>query len=362
MGSQRNLRVTIASVCLAMMVPASASAQDLKQVTVGFSSNITINNAIQAAATELGYFKDEGIAVTVQPFQGGSVVMTQVATKSIQIGAATGDPLIIANQPGKTAMPLKFFYPQNRDYNWEFVVPEDSPIKSLEDLKGKTVGVGALTNSHMPVTRRILKDVNLEPSKDYDFLAIGVGGPAFKALMDGQVNVYFTLTANIANFEALGTKLRRIPFGDRYKTLFQNSYFAHQDTFRENPEILVGYGRGVAKATIVCQISPEWCIQNFWKHYPDIKPREGDEAENVKKMVQPALTAWSSFWAFPEGQPKRWGSFPEGSWRNLVDILHDGGEIVTKDVDVNQFFTDELTDAINNFDVAAIEAQAKALQ
>ncbi len=207
-----------------------------------------------------------------------------------------------------------------------------------------------------------MKDNGLELTKDYKLMAISIGGPAFRALLDGQVDAYNTWNANIASFEVLGTKLRRLPIDARFKDLFTVGFFAHEDTIKEKPELLAGFGRGVTKGTLACQAAIDWCVKTFWKYYPNLKPREGIEEEHVKRQGDAILAGSRTFFVFPEGQPRRFGEYPDGAWQNFIDILYEGGQISTNKIDPNTFYTNELVQKINSFDPQAVEKQAKAMK
>ncbi|HMV38192.1 MAG TPA: ABC transporter substrate-binding protein, partial [Plasticicumulans sp.] len=57
------------------------------------------------------------------------------------VNSSTRKPrLRIARQPGKQNFPLKFVYNYLRNSVWEFAVPADSQVKTIADLKGKTIG------------------------------------------------------------------------------------------------------------------------------------------------------------------------------------------------------------------------------
>lgn len=352
----------VAVVALATAIAGAAPAWALEDVVVGLPTNINIGQANLTAAMELGFFAEEGMKVKLQDFQGAAIVIPQVSTKSILIGSGGGDPLVVANQPGKDRVPVKFFYNQSRDYVWEFVVPPNSPINTLSDLKGKKIGVGSLSNSHVPATRLIMKENGLEITKDYQLVAISIGGPAFRALTEGQVAAYNTWTANIATFESFGTKLKRLPIPPRFKNLFTIGYFAHEDTIKNKPDLLAGFGRAATKGTLACQIAIEWCVKTFWKYYPNLKPREGTDEEIVKRQSYVVLQGMKSMFAFPEGKPRRFGEYPDGAWKSFIDILHEGGELSTNNIDPNLFYTNALIDKINAFDVSAVEAKAKSLK
>ncbi|WP_157995622.1 ABC transporter substrate-binding protein [Peristeroidobacter soli] len=354
---QRVLTLGLGMAVLASAA-AHADAKKLTDIVIGLPSSASLNYSMFTAAMELGYFEQEGLSVRLQELQGGAVVMSQVVTKSIPIGTGTADPLMIANQPGRSRLPLKFFYNQTREYNWEFVVPESSPIRAIADLKGRRIGVGALTNSHMPVSRMILKDSGLQLNRDYRFIAIGSAGPAFSALLNGQVDAYITFTTNIARFESSpeGRQLRSLPIGDRFKGLFQNGFFAHEDVIKNTPQLLIGFGRASAKATIFCQQAMEFCLQSYWRHFPNLKPRDSD-AQSEHRLVESLKAPWNAYFAFPQGQVRRFGEYPQAGWQALMEILFAGGEIASK-YDPATLYTNELVARINDFDAAAIEKQA----
>ncbi len=335
--------------------------QKQEQVVFASPTNVGVNVANITAAMELGYFESEGLSVRIQEFQGSSIVMSQVAVKSILIGGGGGEPLILANQPGKSPLPLKFFYNGLRDNIWQFVVPPDSPVNSIADLRGKKIGVSSLANAHMPVSRLILKENGLGPD-DAEIIAIGAGSASFKTLTDGRVDAFNTYNGNIALFEAsTATRLKRLPLPPNIASLFSYGYFAHEDTLKTRPQVLAGFGRAAAKGTVVCRISPEWCVQNFWKYYPNLKPRNEPEKE-LARQVQVLEENMKSYLAFPEGQPQRFGEFPPDTWRALITTLHAGGVLADADVDPGKFFTNDLVGQINDFDVASIEATAAQLR
>src|SRR5690606_28623150 len=116
-------------------------------------------------------FEQENIQIEDLNFQGASVLMPQVANKEITIGFPGPDPLIVSQQPGRDPLPLQFFYNAARESIWEFLVLDESPLQALTDLKGKIIGVGALANANVPITRAMLREIGLEAT-DYSFMPI----------------------------------------------------------------------------------------------------------------------------------------------------------------------------------------------
>ncbi len=89
---------------------------------MGYPATITMLLAPLAAATDLGLLEKEGLRVKVVEFKGTSMVLPQVATKTVELGYVGPEPLTVLKQPGRSPMPVKFFYNGTPAYNWEIIV------------------------------------------------------------------------------------------------------------------------------------------------------------------------------------------------------------------------------------------------
>jgi NitT/TauT family transport system substrate-binding protein len=321
-----------------------------REIVLGYPATLTMLLAPIAAATELGLFEKEGLSIKVVEFKGTSVVLPQVASKTVDLGNVGPEPLVTLKQPGRSPMPVKFFYNGTPGYAWEMIVPEKGPVRTIEDLKGKKVGVQVMTNTHMPVTRVLMKNHGLVEGRDYDFQTIGYSGQALFSLMRGDADAYYIGWNEIANYQAMGAAIRVLPMDPGIKTLFGNGYVAHEDTIKNDPKMLVGFGRALAQATLICQGAPEWCVKAAWKYYPTIKLKEGTEAEILSKSVMVLQAILTSQLPGAQTENLKYGSFTESSWKNLFTILHDGGELPNSNIDASTIYTNELVEQINAFD------------
>ena len=162
---------SLAAVALLSSVALPALAKD--KFVYGVPSAISSAVANFAFAKELGYFDQENLDVELVPLAGSSVIIPQLLSGQIHASGASLEPLVIARQPGKQNFPLKFVYNYLRNSVWEFAVPADSPVKTVADLKGKTIGVVSLGSGNVYTTRAILaasgvdpKGVTLQPVQD----------------------------------------------------------------------------------------------------------------------------------------------------------------------------------------------------
>jgi NitT/TauT family transport system substrate-binding protein len=350
------------AVVAALLLGASA-APALEKVKFGTASSISLTSAPLTMAISMGYFKDEGLDVEVVPFRGGSgVLIPQMVNGSIQVGFPTLDVLMIARQPGRDYMPLKFFYNVTRTSIYEIVVPEGSPIKTLGDLKGKKIGVGALSWGNIPITKAMLKDEGVDPSKDVELVAVGMGPAAYQAMTSGRVDAINLFDVPHADMEARGIRIRRLPIKDKFLNLGSNSLIAHEETIKTKPQLLARFGRAIAKGTVACDANPAACVKAFWTLYPEQKPTQGTDAENLDNAVRTLRTRLDKMLAFPPSAPRRLGEFPAQLWKDYVETLHEGGQLSTTDIRIETLYTNEFVREFNNFDTEAVVRAAKGLK
>src|SRR5262249_58693567 len=103
---------------------------------------------------------------------------------NIQFATVGPETALIAREKG---VKIKAFYAISRVTIFRVVVPAESALKSVADLRGKTIGVSALTSGAVPVARALLASGGVDPDKDVKWLAVGVGAPAAGAVTPKSV-------------------------------------------------------------------------------------------------------------------------------------------------------------------------------
>lgn len=356
-------RLNKLALTLALPLACMGSALAAETVTFGTVTRITVGYAPLVAAQELGYFKEENIDLQIREFVGSAVLMPQIATKQVTIGYPAADVLLLTRQPGRDPVPAKFFYNAIRSSIWEFYVAEKSPIKSISDLKGKKIGIAALANGNVPITRAMFKEMGMVEGKDYEFTTIGVGGPAFNALATGQVDVYNTFDVNAALMTASGVKVRKLEIPKKYSQLMSNGYVTHEDNIKNKPQMLAGFGRAATKGVIACDENPRWCITTFWKHFPQTKPQQGSEEEKMNNSLAMLAARQAGNLNFSDiGGKKRFGYYAPEIWKNYVQVLNDGGQMSVREIDTSTVYTNAFVDEFNKFDEAKVRATVRALK
>jgi NitT/TauT family transport system substrate-binding protein len=107
-------------------------------------------------AKEKGFWKDEGLDVTVRPGGVGTTPIRVVIAGDAEFGVATGDQLLFAAEEKIPIVAVALVYQQN-PLAW--IVRADSNIKSATNFKGKRIGLSFIDDE--PLFNAMLAQVGL---------------------------------------------------------------------------------------------------------------------------------------------------------------------------------------------------------
>jgi sulfonate transport system substrate-binding protein len=138
----------LATAVLAALVissPFTAIADEIKEVRIGFQK-AGIFPAVKQRRTVENAFKDSGIDVKWVEFQFGPPLLEALNTGNIDYGY-TGDAPPVFAQAARANLLYVAALP-SAGKNEAIIVPAESPIKSIADLKGKRIGFAKGSSSH----------------------------------------------------------------------------------------------------------------------------------------------------------------------------------------------------------------------
>ncbi|RRV10239.1 ABC transporter substrate-binding protein [Pseudomonas sp. v388] len=350
----------LALACAAFTLSCAGSAYALDEVTVALAIPPAVHDgAPYAAAQELGLFKDQGLSVEVVVFQGAGALLPQVASKRVTFGFPVAEPVISSYFNGKNPLPVRYFYNGVPSQTLEYAVLADSPIKTLADLKDKKIGVGALTWGTLPNSRAALKVAGLKPGENVEFVAVGALGAGFQALRNKQVDALNFNNSWDDMLELSGTAIRRIAYPAVFQENPGNGFVAHQDTFRDNPDLIRRFGRAYTEAQRVCEANPTFCVQAFWRQHPESKPAdaEGKGLADARTLLERRLqrTLYR-----PDGSARIPGEYDLDVIKKAIAAMAEAGEFPTAEVPVEQIFSNEFVASFSDFDQAALRKRAEA--
>jgi NitT/TauT family transport system substrate-binding protein len=345
----------VAALSAAALLPARAAGPET--IVFAWPGPLTIGYAPWAFADDLGYFKDEGLAISVVSLEGSGVILPQLMSGAVFTTFSTLDPLIIARQPGKPNFDFRFVYNSARNSIWEISVLDGSPIKSVKDLGGKTIGVGALTFGNVSMTKAILKQAGVDPNS-VQFVAVGTGVPGFTALRTGKIDALNLFDIMDAEMRLEGTKIRLLQFPPEFNGVSSHAFPVTNKMIRERPDLVTKFGRVSAEGTIACNANPTACLLAYWKRYPELRPA-GTQADALRVTLPLLAVRLRNMMLWQDGEAHKYGLFSDKDWTTEITSLRVGGQI-TVDPKLDTLFTNQFVDDYNKFDVGAVVRKAKA--
>jgi NitT/TauT family transport system substrate-binding protein len=121
-------------------------------------------------AQDLGIFKDEGLNVDIQRFEGGVGAFRAMAGGSVDLAGTSSEPFITAVSQGADVKAV-YTYAPNVDVS--FVV--GPAIKTMADLKGKRIGIQEPNGFADVMSRLVLKKAGVSPN-DVKFVTTTTAG------------------------------------------------------------------------------------------------------------------------------------------------------------------------------------------
>lgn len=174
-------------------LPGLATAQTIEKpkVTIAVGGKNLLYYLPLTIAETLGYFKAEGLDVTIADFAGGSRALQAVIGGSADVVSGAFEHTINMQVKGQR---LRAFALQGRAPQIVLGVnPKTMPnFKSVADLKGKKLGVTAPGSSTNVLANFVLAKAGLKPT-DVSIIGVGAGSGAVAAMRSGQIDAISNL-------------------------------------------------------------------------------------------------------------------------------------------------------------------------
>ncbi|MCY1667818.1 ABC transporter substrate-binding protein [Rhizobium sp. SL86] len=346
--------LAIGLLCLTLPFQGTAFAVDMKTATIVLSTTDqdVSYEPYGPLAQQLGYFKDEGLNVTIETAGTSGQVMQLLLSGKAQFAMLGPDSILLAAAKGGD-LPIKMIYVLIRKSIYTAAVMDGSPIQNFGDLAGKVVGMPALsTTLEAFTTIRMNDDKAAAPAKSV--VETGYGVTSMEALKTGTIDAFIAWPGLFAAYQNAGYNLRLLPYGQ-----WQNDYYgiglvARNDYIAANPDIVQTIARGVAKSAVFIKTNPKKVVETFWKTYPTRAPLPGDAVDTAMKKELRILGATISQMRIDEFPIDfKWGSQDAATWQRHYDLLKKTGQIKT-DFDPTKFFTNEFNAKANEFERAPI--------
>lgn len=142
-------------------------------------------------------------------------------------------------------VPVKICYLGHRDGS-EIIVGKNSKIRSLKDLKGKTVAVPSLFSNQNFVIHRLMSDYGMAP-EDINFVVLPPPDMP-TSLASGSIDAYFVGEPFCAKAELDGIGRVLYYARDIWPNFISCALVVHEGLIRSNPEVVNDLVRGIAQS------------------------------------------------------------------------------------------------------------------
>ena len=185
-------------------LPAFVHAQTLEmpKLTIAVGGKNLLYYLPLTIAESLGYFKAEGLDVTIADFSGGSRALQAVVGGSADVVSGAFEHTVNMQVKGQR---MRAFVLQGRAPQIVLGInPKTMPgFKSVADLKGKKIGVTAPGSSTNIVANFVLGKAGIKPNK-VSIIGVGAGNGAVAAMRSGQIDAMSNLDPVITLLQRSG--------------------------------------------------------------------------------------------------------------------------------------------------------------
>lgn len=270
----RSLIGALCAAAAATMAPGTGLAQGATAPTkIVFSLDFIPlgRHAPWYAALAEGYFKDEGLDVSIIPAQGTAQVIQAVESGTANIGFVDVPSVVIARGNGSKLKMVAINYAK-APYAI-FSLSTGANVTQPKQLEGLNLGSGA--GSFTPkVIQGFMAQQGLDPNK----LTISNVAPPARAttLLSGQIPaIEFFVMAKPgleAGAKSSNAELRTLLLADHGLELYSNGIATTDDYIAKNPDVLKRFVRAALKGWKFALANPQKAAEDQIKYVQTLKP------------------------------------------------------------------------------------------
>jgi len=224
MNPQRMARIFF--VCLLYSLSAVESGLALENVRVAYPSMNTSVFSLIIAQKE-GYMKEAGLDVQLLSIRGEIAIRTTLAGE-VDFFTNAGSALAAAVR----AVPVKLVTVFQDKPSWDLIAEPD--IKSIAQLRGKTIGIMSPEGSLAVVAREILRKNGIDPAKDVNLVVMGGDEVRYPALQTKSIQA--TLFNSAMSIKAQRDGFRRLANAGDYANIVEGGLVTSSEKIKQNPD------------------------------------------------------------------------------------------------------------------------------
>lgn len=268
---------------------SSGRSGGMQKVAIGVTSLNSLHLWLIMARDEK-LMEPSGIKLDVVTFQNTGQIIPAIISGSVNFGMATPEQLFGAQDKQPS---LKMVAAEITNNPYQLIVNPKKGIKSLRDLRGKTIGVtGTGASADYFTAKLLLKGHGLEENRDYHFINAGPPPERAAALVKGQVDAVMSFPPDAQVMLSKGMKsIAQASSLPNLHKIIMGSLISDQKWYGENRDLAVKFIRGYLASV-------------KWLYDPKNKDKAvADIAKQMKVSTEDATTTYDTFIKQLEASP-----------------------------------------------------------
>lgn len=260
------------------------------EITIGLTYVPNIQFAPYYVALDSGYFEEEGVSVNLRHHGQDEDLFGALGKGEEDIVVAGGAEMLQAHTTGVDALTFHTLY---ADYPVAVIVPEDSNIQSLADLKGRTLGVPGRFGETWFGALAFLEQAGLT---EEDVTIEEIGFTQQVALAGGHVDAVVGFGNNdVPQFRATGLDVRAIT--NEPIPVVGVGMGAPSTLVEDAPETLNAISVAIRRAVQDIIANPQVALESSRNHIPGTITDEQAEVmlevvERTNELYGDTRTGW----------------------------------------------------------------------
>ncbi|MFN8411080.1 MAG: ABC transporter substrate-binding protein [Anaerolineales bacterium] len=289
------------------------------RLPMGYIANIQY--APFYAAIEKGYFKEAGIEIEFDySFETDGVKL--VGAGELPFAVVSGEQVLLARAQD---VPVTYVAAWYQQYPISVVAKKSANISSVQDLKGKTIGLPGLFGANYVGLRALLFSAGL---KESDVTLQEIGFNQVELMTAGKQDIIVGYAANEPiQLQAQGVDVTELRVADSVQ-LASNGILASEKVIKENPELVKGFVSAFLKGLQYTIDNPDDAYALSASYIPNFKDLD---AKVQNQILKTSIEQWKT---------DRLGYSDPQAWENMQNILLEMGLIPAK-MDLSKAFTNE---------------------
>ena len=297
---------------MCMLVAAAALAFPERAATAQDKASLRLNWVLIGQhppyylGVKRGYYKDEGIDLTINEGRGSGAAVQLVANGDDTFGLADAGAVIAGRSKGAPVTVILSIF---RTSNLSVTCRQDHGVKKLTDLYGKRIAATAGDALHQ-MWPGLVGANKLDTSK----ISLVFMDPATKPLsvLDGRTECLLGgIDDQAVTIENRGAKVNVLRFADNNFNTMTVSAFTNDKVIKENPDLVRRFVKATVRSWEAAMKDPAAAVEAAAEAKPGIN----------KDILRAQLEASNKLVPPPNGSAMPFGSAPAAFWDQTLAIL-----------------------------------------